>query len=103
MFRLKKPSVPALMLAAVLLVAAAAAGEDITPLKEKYDQKTAALQEQEERCLAKAREAIPLLQETIDTIREKLASGISIETQRGSAPGFRERRENSGGDRERIA
>jgi hypothetical protein len=62
------------------LAAAAAAGEDITPLKEKYDQKTAALQEQEERCLAKAREAIPLLQETIDTIREKLASGISIET-----------------------
>lgn len=38
------------------------------------------MREQEERCLAKAREAIPLLQETIDTIREKLASGISIET-----------------------
>ena len=62
------------------LAAAAAAGEDIAPLKERYDEITARLREQEEKYLAKAREAIPLLQETIDTIREKLAAGISIET-----------------------
>lgn len=62
------------------LAEAAASGEDITPLKEAYDEKIAALREVEERFLGKAREAVPLLQETIDSIRQQLADGISIET-----------------------
>lgn len=75
-----KKQVSAVQKAYEKLAAAAAAGEDIAPLKENYDRKTAGLREEEERFLAKAREALPLLQETIDTIREKLAAGISIET-----------------------
>ena len=62
------------------LAAAAAAGEDTAPLKETYDEKMAAVHDLENRYRAKAAEAIPLLQETIDTIRSRLESGTSIET-----------------------
>ena len=62
------------------LARAAAAGEDQTELKAAYDARTAELREQEEKYRAKEKEAIPLLAETIGTIREQLAAGISIET-----------------------
>ena len=62
------------------LARAAADGEDIAPYKEIYDRKVDALHEQEEKYREKEREAIPLLQDTINTIREQLASGISIDT-----------------------
>lgn len=62
------------------LAAAAAAGEDTASAKEAYDRKMAAVHELEAKYAAKAEEAIPLLQEIIDTIRTRLREGTGIET-----------------------
>ena len=62
------------------LAQAAADGADTAPLKETYDRKLAALRAYEEQYREKEKEAIPLLQETIDRIREQLAAGVSIDS-----------------------
>lgn len=62
------------------LADAAAAGEDLTEKKAEYDARAEVLSRQEEAYLAKEKEAIPLLTETITAIREQLAAGIDIDT-----------------------
>ena len=62
------------------LAEAAASGEDQTGLKADYDRKLGAVRALEQKYIEKEREAIPLLADTIASVREQLASGISIET-----------------------
>ncbi len=62
------------------LAQAAATGQDQTELKAAYDKKMEAVASLEEKYRAKETEAIPLLADTIASIREQLAAGISIET-----------------------
>ena len=62
------------------LAEAAAAGEDIAPLKEKYDHIMERISSLEEKYREKEREAIPLLKEQTDLIREQFDAGIRIET-----------------------
>ena len=62
------------------LADAAAAGEDLTEVKEAYDLKIAAVRALEEEYTQKEKEALPLLAETIASIRKQLADGISIDS-----------------------
>lgn len=62
------------------LAEAAAAGQELTELKAAYDQKLAAVNALEDRYREKEKDALPLLADTIASIREQLKSGISIET-----------------------
>lgn len=62
------------------LAQAAATGQDQTELKAAYDKKMEAVAELEDKYRAKEKEAVPLMADTIASIREQLAAGISIET-----------------------
>ena len=62
------------------LAMAAATGQDQTELKAAYDKKMEAVAALEEKYRVKEKEAIPLLADTIASIREQLAAGISIDT-----------------------
>ena len=62
------------------LADAAAAGEDLAEKKADYDARVKELESQEDAYRAKEREAVPMLADTISSIREQLAAGISIDT-----------------------
>lgn len=62
------------------LAEAAAAGEELTELKAAYDKKLEAVNALEQQYREKEKDALPLLADTIASIREQLAAGISIET-----------------------